>query len=188
MRFLFSILVLLVNLTSACLDKSEKVKMHVMTLVDPPENKEFVTFWKEFSLKFNSLDTVSIKRISLDSIWLWGDHVSSRNFIRRYYDGYAKTDLSMVILDTNKTSYSWIGCNPSPPVENAVKDYDVQRKKYMDACNCMEATINDTIGSTINASKFTFLETTKGYRIFGITSYSHSWTDAIPLVDTTVAK
>lgn len=183
------LLILTVHLL-CCTPKEKKAKITevVLTETEDLKTRAFINFWKDFSLKFNSLDSESIKKITLDTIWLWGDRVSSMDFIKRYHDSYSSSDLPKIILDTNKTSYSWIGCHPVSPINNAVKDYDEITKKYRNACNCMEATINDTIGSAVNAYKFTFLETTKGYRIFGITSYSHSWAPANSSVDTTTVK
>lgn len=162
--------------------KETKVSEIVLTETEDPETRAFINFWEEFSLKFNSLDTESVKKITLDTIWLWGDRVSSIDFIKRYSDGFSSSGFSNIILDTNKTSYSSIGCHPSPPVFEATK------QEYGDAFNCQTVTINDTLGTTVNALKFSFLKTTNGYMLFGINNYSYPWTRIDPMVDTTKPK
>jgi hypothetical protein len=146
---------------------SNKAKPKKLVVVEIPSDKALISFWKDFSIKFNSLDTAAIIRISLDSVWLWGDIVSSEDFIKRYASGYSSTDFRG-ILDLNNTSYGSIGCHPSPPIAQAIK------QEYSDAFSCKEVTIiNDTIESTVKATKFTFLETTVGYRLFGIDNFSY---------------
>ncbi len=144
---------------------------------------DIINFWKDFSVKFNSLDTAAIKQISLDSVWLWGDKISSQNFIKRYASGYSISDFRG-ILDLNNTSYGSIGCYPSPPIADAIK------QEYDDAFDCKEVTIiNDTVGSTVEAKKFTFVKTTVGYRLLGIGNYPYpiGYYNSSP-VDTTVMQ
>ena len=178
MRVLFSIFVLFIFLSSSCSSKSKKVKIQEMTLVDFPVTRAFINFWKDFSIKFNSLDTTSIKIITLDSIWLWGDKISSKEFIRRYYKGYSASNFAG-ILDTNMVMYSSIGCHPSPPIAQAI------RRQYSDAFNCENVlVVQDTTGSVVNGIKFSFLQTTKGYRLFSV-EYSSSYWRYDNSIDTT---
>jgi hypothetical protein len=166
---------------AACAQQPRKVKVHEMILQESPVDRFLVNFWKDFSANFNARDTAEVRKVSLDSIWLWGDHIGSNEFIRRYYKGYSSADF-VGILDTNKIRYSSIGCHPSPKLEEAVK------LKYSDACNCQTITISkDTVGSVVEGMEFTFLETTTGYRLFGINHSSYYWRyDS--MVDTTIAN
>ena len=170
---------------SACsTNRSEKERYKIVELNyrEDPETKRFINFWRDFSQKFNSLDTASVKKISLDTIWLWGEKISSEIFIKRYWVGYSSSGFSKFILDSNKTTYSSIGCHPSPPVKEAIK------REYGDACNCQQVIINDTVGLEINALEFSFLNTTKGYLLFGIKNYSYNWSRVNSMVDTTEAE
>ncbi len=162
MRVLFIILVLFIFFFSSCSNQSNKVKIHEVTLVELPEKRAFINFWKGFSTKFNSLDTATIRVMTLDSIWLWGDKIPSTEFLRRYHDGYSISDF-IGILDTNKVMYSSIGCDPSPHIKEAI------RQQYSKAFNCDQVLlVQDTAGSIVNGIEFSFLQTTKGYRLFGI--------------------
>ena len=176
MKALLIIFFILSLCISACSNKPKKFKIQEIEL---PEDRALINFWKDFSIKFNLLDTADVRKISLDSIWLWGEYISSKEFIKRYYSGYSSADFSG-ILDTNKIRYSSIGCHPDPPVKEAIK------KQYSDAFNCRQVTIiRDTIGSIAKGIEFTFLETTKGYRLFGINYASYYWRMDNSMVDTT---
>lgn len=171
--FIFSLCI------SSCSNESKKVKIQEVTLIETPEDRALINFWKDFSIKFNLLDTADIRKISLDSIWLWGEHISSTEFIKRYYNGYSSTKFPG-ILDTNKIRYSSIGCYPAPPIKEAIK------KEYDNTFRCRQiAIIKDTIGPTVKGIEFTFLETTKGYRLFGINYASYYWRMDNSIVDTT---
>jgi hypothetical protein len=152
----------------------------VLNEIELPERREFINFWKSFSTKFNAIDTISIRSIALDSIWLWGDHVSSNEFMTRYSAAYSSSDFRG-ILDTSKTKYSSIGCHPSPPVEDAIK------QQYSDACHCDQVlVVQDTVGSVVKGIEFSFLETTKGYRLFAIDYSSSYWEYDFLGPDTTI--
>jgi len=162
---------------------SNKAKTNKVVVVEIHSDTALINFWKDFSIKFKSLDTAAIRRISLDSVWLWGEIVSSKDFIKRYTSIYSSTDFRG-ILDLNNTSYGSIGCLPSPPISDAIKRED------SDAFSCKEVTIiKDTIGSTVKAIQFTFLETTVGYRLVGIDDYPYpiGYFNSPP-VDTTTKK
>lgn len=157
----------------------KKYKEIVINLNDNPEMKAFVDFWKIFSFKFYSLDTAIVKKNTLDSIWLWGDHISSAEFMRRYSTGYSAKEHSG-ILDTAHANYSSIGCHPSPYVAEAIK------QRYSDACVCRTVECNlDTVGNEIECMRFAFLETTKGFRLFGINIYHVPLSRDYNVVDTT---
>lgn len=178
MKTLLKIFFILSVCISACSQKPKKVKIHEVTLYELPEDRFLINFWKDFSTIFNSLDTALVRKVSLDSIWLWGDHISSSEFINRYYKGYSSSDF-LGILDTSKIRYSSIGCYPSPPIKEAVK------RQYSDAFNCEQILIiKDTLGSIVKGIEFTFLETTQGYRLFGIDYTSYFWRRD-SMVDTT---
>lgn len=130
-------------------------------------------------MNFISLDTAAFRKNTLDSVWLWGDRVSSTDFIKRYSGDYSNTNFSKIILDTSKTSYSSIGCHPSPLIEEAI------RQEHGDAFDCKEVTIRDTLDFLVNALEFTFLKTTKGYRLFGLKNYSYNQSRVDRIVDTT---
>lgn len=176
MKALVLIVVLFIFYGSSCTNGTETVILHEIEL---PETREFKNFWKEFSVKFNSLDTAAVKKTFLDTVWLWGARVSSADFINRHFDNYLNTDISEIILDTTKTSYSSIGCHPSPPVEEAIQ------QEYGNAFDCQEVNIRDTIGSVVNSIEFTFLRTTKGYKLFGLKRYNYSWSRIEQRIDTT---
>ncbi|MBK6825896.1 MAG: hypothetical protein IPG86_03000 [Chitinophagaceae bacterium] len=153
-----------------------------MTIIETPETRAFINFWIEFSSKYNSLDTTSIKSIALDSIWLWGEITSSKEFMNRYYTGYSTSKFAG-ILDTNKAVYSSIGCHPSPPVADAIK------RQYSKACNCETVlVVQDTTGSLVNGIEFSFLQTSKGYRLFGLQYSSRYWRFDNSIVDTTTIE
>jgi hypothetical protein len=183
MKTLFKILLIFSLCISACSNKSKKIKIQEVTLVELPEYRALVDFWKDFSIKFDLLDTAYVRKISLDSIWLWGEHISCNKFIKRYYSGYSSTDFSG-ILDTNRIRYSSIGCHPNPPIKEAIK------KQYGDAFECRQVTIiRDTIGSIVKGIEFTFLETTRGYRLWGINYDSYYWRMDNSIIDTiTIAE
>jgi hypothetical protein len=150
---------------------------------EDPETSAFILFWRDFSLKFNSLDTASTRKITLDSIWLWGVHVSSAEFMKRYYNGYSNSDLPKMILDVKNTSYGSVGYLPDPPVGGAIV-----KGKDGNFFSCKEATIRDTIGAEVTTLEFTFLQTTRGYKLFGISFYTYNWSLGFPfdsMVDTT---
>ena len=173
--------VILCIFLAACSQQPGKVKVHEMILQESPVDRFLVNFWKDFSAKFNARDTAEVRKVSLDSIWLWGDHIGSNEFIRRYYKGYSGADFSG-ILDTNKIRYGSIGCHPGPKVKDAVK------LEYSDACNCQTIIISqDTVDAIVKGMEFTFLETTKGYRLFGINHSSYYWRYD-NMVDTTIAN
>ncbi len=89
--------------------------------------------------------------------------------MNRYYTGYSSSDFSE-ILDSNKVKYSSIGCHPSPPVKEAIK------QQYADAYNCEKVlVIKDTLDSIVKEIEFSFLQTNKGYRLFGINNSSSYW-------------
>lgn len=76
--------------------------------------------------------------------------------------------------------YSSIGCHPSPPVEEAI------RRQYSDACNCDQVLlVQDTVGSIVKGIEFSFLQTNKGYRLFGIKYSSSYWQYGFSSPDTT---
>jgi hypothetical protein len=178
----FIILLFLTLHALCCSPKQKEVEVTDITLTEDPETRAFINFWKEFSLKFNSLDIESVKKITLDSIWLWDESVSSTDFIKRYSKGYLSSDFPKIILDTNKTSYSSIGCHPDPPVVEAIK------REYSDAFNCRTVAINDTMGAIVAVLEFSFLETTKGYRLMGMKNYSYDWSLIDPMIDTMKAR
>jgi hypothetical protein len=181
MKTLLKIFFILTLCISGCSQKPKKVKIHEVTLYELPEDRLLISFWKEFSAKFNSLDTAAVRKVSLDSIWLWGDHIASDEFINRYYSGYSSSDF-LGILDTNKIIYSSIGCHPSPIVKEAVK------QQNSDAFKCRKiAIITDTVGSIGKGIEFSFLETTNGYRLFGISYTSYFWR-MYGMVDTTTTN
>jgi hypothetical protein len=183
MRYLFKIASFSFLIFAACSTRSNRVKNKKIIRVVELADDALIRFWKDFSIKFNSLDTAAIKQIILDSVWLWGDNISSQNFIKRYASGYSISEFRG-ILDLNNTSYGSIGCYPSPPVAEAIK------QEYSDAFSCKQVTIiNDTVGSTVNAIKFSFLETTRGYRLSGINNYPYpvGYYNSSP-VDTTVIQ
>jgi hypothetical protein len=155
----------------------------VQDINEDAQTRRFINFWKEFSIEFDSLDTANVKKVTLDTIWLWGERVSRTDFIKRYFIGYSNSGFSRIILDTNKTDYSGIGCVPSPPVKDAVKDLN-QPKIIGETFNCREVTIRDTLGAAADALQFTFLETTTGYRLFGASLYTYSLSSRNPMVDT----
>jgi hypothetical protein len=148
MKLLLVILILFISfLGLAC---SNNPKTVIIQEIEIPESREFIDFWKNFSIKFDSLDTIAIRNFALDSVWLWGDHISSNEFINRYYTGYLNSDFSG-ILDTNKVKYSSIGCHPSPPIEEAIK------RDYSDAYNCDQVlVVQDTTGSVVSGIEFSF--------------------------------
>jgi hypothetical protein len=168
MRIQFLIFTLII-LFSACLNKSNKLNIRIVTFGEPPERRAFINFWKGFSVKFDSHDTAAVSTLILDSVWLWGDKISSKEFIQRYRDGYSSVDF-VGILDTTKTKYSSIGCHPSPPIKEAIK------RQYSNSFNCDQVlVIQDTVGSIVNGIEFTFLQTSKGHRLFGIKYFSSYW-------------
>lgn len=182
MKLLLLIFVFLNFSISACYNKPGKAKVKKITIVELYEPRAFIDFWKGFSIKFNSLDTALVRSIALDSIWLWGDFVTSNEFITRYYSGYSDSDF-LGILDTNKIRYGSIGCYTNPTIKDAIQREDSK------AFNCMEAAIiQDTVGSIINGIEFSFLETSKGYRLFGIEHASYYWRMDNSLVDTTAIE
>jgi hypothetical protein len=173
------IAILILPISSFGLTCSNNPETVVIKEVELPETRELINFWKDFSIKFNSFDTVSIRSIALDSIWLWGDLVSANEFLNRYSSGYSSSNFAG-ILDMNKAMYSSIGCHPSPPIKEAIK------RQYSDACNCDQVlVVQDTVGSTVKGIEFSFLQTTKGYRLFGIKYSSAYWQYDLSLPDTT---
>lgn len=160
-------------------DESEEMVIREEFITEElPERRALINFWKTFSKQFNSRDTAAIRSIALDSIWLWGDKVSANEFMQRYYKGYTDSDF-FGILDTNKVMYSSIGCHTSQVVKDAV------RPEYPDAFNCEQVLIvQDTTGSVVNGIEFSFLQTTKGYLLFGL-KYSSSYWSYNSKVDTT---
>jgi hypothetical protein len=159
-------------------------------LVEQPETIAFINFWKDFSLKFKLLDTKYVKKHCLKELWFWGEKLSITGFFKNYYYGYSDSGLLnpgllKVILDTNKTHYGTIGCTPSAPVKNAVRRYPEETERDKGTCNCWQAIIRDTSGSVVKAHEFTFLETTTGYKLFEMTSYTYEWYSTSPMVDTT---
>ena len=182
MRVRFLIFALSISFLFACSNKSKKLKIYEITIVEPPERRALINFWKEFSIKFNSLDTASVRSIALDSIWLWGDKISSKEFMQRYYKGYSDS-LFSGILDTNKIIYSSIGCHPSPAIAEAI------RRQYSDAFNCEEVLIvQDTTGSVVNGIGFSFLQTSEGYRLFSLKYSSSYWRYDNPVDTTTIDR
>jgi hypothetical protein len=161
----------------ACSNRSKKVTE--VTIVEIPPDKVVVDFWKDFSIKFNSKDTVYLRIITLDSIWLWNDKISSNEFLSRYSKGYSSSDFEG-ILDSNRIEFSEVGCHPSPPIKEAIK------QEYTKAFQCDQVLIiQDTAGSLVNGIKFSFLKTTKGYRLFGIEYSSSYWRYDFDGIDTT---
>jgi hypothetical protein len=180
MRNLLKILLLLGLSNSACSNKSKKIIMEEITLTETPEDRSLINFWREFSVKFNSLDTSALRKVSLDSIWLWGDHISSNEFIKRYHSGYPNSTDFSGLLDTNKIRYSTVGCYPNPPVKEAIK------VKYDNAFKCRQiAVITDTLGSLVKGVEFSFLVTTKGYRLFALDYCTYYWRFDNSIIDTT---
>ena len=177
MKLHLAILILFISfLGLTCSNNPKKV---ILKEIELPETRKLINFWKDFSIKFNSLDTAAVRSVALDSIWLWGDHISSSEFINRYYTGYSSSDFSG-ILDTNKVKYSSIGCYPSPPVKEAIK------QQYADAFSCEQVlVIKDTLGSIVKGIEFSFLQTSKGYRLFGIQNSSSYWRFGNSVADTT---
>ena len=176
------LVILILYISFLGLTCSNNPKTVIIQEIELPETREFINFWKDFSIKFNSMDTGAIRKVTLDTIWLWGDRVPSIDFIERYFSNYSSTDFSRIILDTTKTSYSSIGCHPSPPVDGAIK------LEYSDAFNCQEVTIKDTIGTTVDVLEFTFLKTTNAYKLFGIKRYDYSLSQVDPMIDTTKSQ
>lgn len=171
MKFPCTLLIVLMFCLHGCIKKQKKVKLQEIWTNQSPEEKAFISFWKEFSIKFNSRDTVAMWQIVLDSIWLWGDEVSSNEFIKRYYKGYSSADF-LGILDTNKIMYSPIGCVPSPIPEGAIR----VQPGYGYGFVCRKATISqDTVGSVVQGIQFTFLETLTGYRLSELNYSSYYW-------------
>lgn len=121
----------------------------------------------------------------MDSVWVWNKEVSSLDFYKHFSHDYFDSGLQKIILDTNKTRYSCIGCYGPEIIKDAVKKYNKRTGQYEDYYNCKQAIIEDTIGSVVNAYEFTFLEFKKGYKLSGFSSYSYSWSSINRMVDTT---
>ncbi len=182
MKYLITVFLIPGFYLLACSSDPKKVTSNNFVLNDIPENPALINFWKDFSVKFNRSDSAALREITLDSIWLWREKVSCNEFLKRYHSGYSPTKFPG-ITDTNNVRYSTIGCYPTPMVKEAIK------QQYNDAYNCRQVEIiNDTIGSVVQGTEFTFLETSIGYRLFGINSFSYPLHKENTLVDTTPAS
>lgn len=145
----------------------------------PPGMMNFTRFWKDFSAKFNAVDTAAIKMITPDSIWLWGDRTSRKDFITRYATSYTAANFRG-LLDTTIFQCEVTGCNPSLPLADLIP-----RRNTGYRYNCWKVTtINDTVNSTVEAIIFRFAETTKGYRLEEINYGNYYLIDDKPLNDT----
>lgn len=154
----------------SCRDASNGASRDEITVVldEVAPDSSLVNFWTEFSRRFNSVDTAYVGELALDTVWLWGERVGKRDFIKRYRDGYSQSGISRVILDSQKITYSSISCRPFPIVKEAV------RRGIHGAYDCKQVILLDTIGSKIVAIEFDLLNTKGGYRIFGIERYNYS--------------
>lgn len=190
----FQLLVLITGLgffIISCNQNRKPAKVSEVTLIkvaDDPHTRAFISFWKEFSIKYRLSDTASMKKFSMDSVWIWNKEVARSNFDKYFSHKYFDSGLQKIILDTNKTRYSWIGCYGPGIIKDAVKKYNERTGQYEDYYNCQQAIIEDTIGSIVNAYEFTFLESKKGYKLSGFSSYSYSWSSTNKMVDTTSAS
>lgn len=178
MRFRFALFVFSAFLIWACSEKPEKVKIVEITLNESPEARRFIGFWKDFSGKFNASDTTLVRKFILDSVWLWNREISANDFMRWYKRKYSASGF-LGILDTNKAIFRSVGCVPSPPVAGAIRH---ETPKLM---SCREVLIvQDTAGPIVSGIEFTFLETTKGYRLLSVGRGHEYWRPPDAILDT----
>ncbi|HSU50860.1 MAG TPA: hypothetical protein VLJ41_09730, partial [Segetibacter sp.] len=138
----------------------------------PPsaDDLKFLAFWKTFVASVKEPELKNFKEIALDSLMVCDNLLSTENFINRCMDEVIDDEVRKRIIDRTKLEYT------SEDVEFANIFTSTARKKIVKVRNDYRFRQMLVTRSTKNNNPsqiiFNFIETKKGYRLYGI---NHSW-------------
>ena len=138
----------------------------------PPsaDDLKFLAFWKTFAASVKDPSLSRFKNIALDSLMVCGKLLSTGNFINRCFDEVLDDEVQKRIIDKTK-----LECTSSElefdviHTSNARKEIVKVGNKYWFRQMLVTRSTRNNNPPTI---RFDFIETKKGYRLYGI---DHHW-------------
>jgi hypothetical protein len=151
-------------------EKQEEEMYPEVTLEDvkrPPDadDLKFMAFWKHFAASVKKPGLTQFQAIALDSLWICDTPLSANNFIRRCFTEVFDADVMKRITDTAGKEYTWTEAAFENLPSNAKKEIVKVGKKYRFR---QVIVARGTENNSPPVIRFDFIETRKGYRLFGI--------------------
>jgi hypothetical protein len=138
----------------------------------PPtaDDLKFLTFWKVFVTSLKEPELKDFRRIALDTLLVCDNHLSTENFIAKCFAEVIDDEVHKRIIDRTKLEYTsddieFYNLSISNAKKEIVKVDDGYRFRQM---LVTRSTRNNNPPTVV----FNFIETKKGYRLYGI---DHHW-------------
>ena len=133
------------------------------------DDLKFIAFWKTFATSVKEPGLIKFRNIALDSLLICDTLISANEFIKRCFTEVIDNDIMTRIDDTLGKAFTWTEANFENLSSNAKKEIVRVDKKYR-LRQVMVARITDS--NSPPEIFFDFIETRKGYRLYGI---DHHW-------------
>jgi len=133
------------------------------------DDLKFIAFWKTFSASVKEPSLKKFQDIALDSLLICDTLLSTNNFIKRCFAEVIDDAVVRRIDDTLGKAFTWVEVNFENMRSSAKKEIVKAGKKYRFR-QVMVA--RSTEGNSPPVIQFDFIETRKGYRLYGI---DHHW-------------
>jgi hypothetical protein len=129
------------------------------------DNLKFRRFWKKFAAAAKAPGLKSFTRTALDSLWICDTLIATRNFINNCYQEVLDSEVIRRMNDGKQTRYTWIEAGFETLPSNAKNEIVRFEGKY----RLREALVSRSDKNNYpHEMVFDFIETKKGYRLYGI--------------------
>jgi hypothetical protein len=133
------------------------------------DDLKFITFWKTFATSVKDPGLTKFRNIALDSLLMCDTLLSTNEFIKRCFREVIDDDVMKRIDDTIAKAFTWTEANFENLRSNAKREIVRVGKKYRFR---QVIVARSTEGNSPPEIVFDFIETRKGYRLYGI---DHHW-------------